>query len=105
MEAFDKLERGVWDASEARTYLELLLKALAHSRNVRAMLMNPLLTGDKQQNEYEKLQLEIEASLAKEIITPEDFCTVYQLSLYQPNLENSLSLFGRLGMLEPHPDW
>lgn len=102
---FDNLSRGVWDEAEARNYLQLLGRALVHARKVRAMFMDVLLTHDDQQDEYDKLRVLIEDALAKREVTPKNLREIYQQSLYQPNLENSLVMFGRFGLLEPQPGW
>lgn len=102
---FDNLSRGVWDEQEARGYLVLLLRATAHARKMRAMFMDVLLTHDEQQDEYDKLVALIEAALAKEEVTPQDLRDIHARSTDQPNLENSLVMFGRFGFLEPQSGW
>jgi hypothetical protein len=102
---FDNLSRGVWNEQEARGYLELLLRAIAHAKQVRAMFMDVLLTHDEQRDEYDALASFIEAVLAKREVTPRDLREVYAKSVHQPNLENSLVTFGRFGSLVPQPGW
>jgi hypothetical protein len=102
---FHNLSRGVWDEQEARGYLGLLLHATAHARKVRALFMDVLLTHDEQRDEYDKLAALIEATLTEKEVTPKAMCDIHQQSVVQPNLENSLVMFGRFGLLEPQPSW
>lgn len=100
-----KLSQGVWDEREARDYLELLLNAVAHAKQVRALFMDVLLTHDEQQSRYDELAALAAATLARVELTPADLRAVHAQSLYQPNLSNSLWLLGHPGLLEPHPGW
>lgn len=100
-----RLSQGVWDEREARGYLVLLLETVAHAKQVRALFMDVLLTYDEQQSRYDELAALATATLARAEVTPADLRAIHAASLYQPNLSNSLWLYGHPGLLEPHPGW